>query len=76
MITEEQYIQTYDKIGHAYFCKGSDESLRNWGHTEEGIKQIKIKAVKNFLEINENGVRLYKVLNEVCGGKNFCTKDS
>lgn len=70
MVTDEHYIEVYDKIGHERFCKGSDEKLREWGNSEERIRQIKIDCVKHDLEWCKKGIDTYKMLNELCGGKN------
>lgn len=71
MITDKQYIEVYDKIGHKYFCKGSDNKLREWGNSEEKIRQIKINCVKHDLEWSKQGINTYKLLNELCGGNNI-----
>ncbi len=70
MIKDSYYIKTYDKIGHQYFCKGSDQQLKEWGNSEKDIKEMKIFCVKNELKFYENNINVYKILNKLNGGKN------
>ncbi len=70
MITEEQYIEIYDKFGHKLFGHGSDQQLKEWGNTDEEIRQKKIGAVKGELDFHKTGIKIYKSLNEMCGGTN------
>ena len=71
MNTDEQYIILYDKLGSKYFGKGDDEQLREWGNSEERIREIKIQSVECHLNFYNRGVEAYKLLNEICGGKNI-----
>ena len=66
----EKFIQVYDKIGHKSFHKGSDEKLREWGNSEEKIKEIKVSSVVGVLLWYDEGVKLYKEVNEALGGSN------
>jgi len=67
---EKIYIELYDKIGCKEFCIGNDEQLKEWGNSASRIKKIKINAIKEQLKWYETGIKLYKQLNELCGGKN------
>jgi hypothetical protein len=68
-ITEQQYIDIYDRIGHESFNHGDDEALRKWGNSEVRIKEIKIAAVKGRLDWYKTGIDCYKTLLEVCGSE-------
>lgn len=70
MATDEQYIEMYNKLGSSYFCKGSDEKLKEWGNSDEEIRKIKIDSVKFHLDWYKNGIEVYKMMNVICGGIN------
>ena len=67
-IKDQAYIDTYNKIGHKYFGRGSDEDLENWGHTPKSIRNIKIQTIKFALEYKD--LKVYKAINELLGGVN------
>lgn len=70
MATDEQYIEVYNKLGSSYFFKGSDEKLKEWGNSDEEIRKIKIDSVKFHLDWYKNGIKVYKMMNVLCGGIN------
>ena len=70
MATDEQLIEIYDHYGASFFGKGDDKQLKEWGNSEEKIREIKIECVNFKLNWNKEGVEMYKLLNEKCGGKN------
>lgn len=59
---DEHYIKVYDELGSSHFCKGSDEQLREWGHSEESIRDIKISCVKGEIDWYKTGVKTYNML--------------
>lgn len=67
---KEKLIQTYDILGAEYFGKASDGQLKLWGHTQEQIDKIKIESVERHLEFSKRAIKTYKIINELCGGKN------
>lgn len=71
-ITDEQYIQVYEKLGSDYYGKGTDDDLRRWGNSDERINRIKAYCVKSELDFHEKGINTYKLLNELAGGVNKC----
>lgn len=70
MATDEQLIEIYDHYGASFFGKGDDKQLKEWGNSDERIREIKIECVKFILNWNKKGIEMYKLLNEKCGGKN------
>jgi len=70
MSTDEKLIEIYDHYGASFFGKGDDKQLKEWGNSDERIREIKIKCVKCKLNWNKEGIEVYKLLNEKCGGKN------
>lgn len=68
-IKDQAYIDAYDKIGHKYFCRGSDQDLKEWGQTHLSIRSIKIETIKTALKYSD--LKVYKVINEILGGKNM-----
>ena len=74
MSEDEKYIQTYDKIGHKHFGKGSDKQLREWGNSEERIREIKIQCVKDHLKFYKRGIDLYKTLCDIENKENEMEK--
>jgi hypothetical protein len=70
MATDEQLIEIYDHYGASFFGKGDDKQLKEWGNSDERIREIKIECVKFKLNWNKEGIDMYKLLNEKCGGKN------
>lgn len=38
--------------------------------TDDRIREIKIECVKFKLNSNKEGIEMYRLLNEKCGGKN------
>ena len=67
---DEKYIEVYDKLGCKEFGKGDDQQLRDWGNSEDRIREIKIECVKSRLELYKTGIECYKFMNEICGGSN------
>ena len=70
MISDNEYIEIYNKAGNTYFGKGSDTKLKEWGHTVAQIEQMKIDCVKQWLNMNKQGIKLYKIANKILGGSN------
>ena len=70
MKKDEKYIEIYNKKGNKFFGKGDDEQLKEWGNSEDEIRQIKINCVKSKLKLGEGEIETYKMMNELCGGKN------
>ena len=70
MEMDELYIKMYNLIGCKYFCKGDDEQLKRWGNSEQEIRKIKIDCITCHLQHYKDGIETYKVINELCGGKN------
>ena len=64
------FIEIYNKLGCEEFAKGNDQQLKDWGNSEEDIKKMKIACVKDRLEWYKKGIDCYKLINELCGGKN------
>jgi hypothetical protein len=71
MATDEQYIEIYNKKGSGFWGKGDDEQLKEWGNSEDEIRQMKIKCVKCKLKFGDSEIEIYKMMNELCGGKNI-----
>tara|TARA_R110000803_G_scaffold78075_2_gene143095 strand:+ start:6643 stop:6876 length:234 start_codon:yes stop_codon:yes gene_type:complete len=69
--TDENYVKIFNELGFDHFYKASDHQLKKFGKSEEKIRQIKIDTVKNTLQWYSRGVELYKMLNEISGGKNY-----
>lgn len=63
-------IRAYNKIGFKSFGHGNDEQLKEWGNSEDEIRQLKIDAIKERLQWYKEGIETYKILNELHGGKN------
>jgi hypothetical protein len=74
MIKDKDYIETYDRMGHKFFSKGSDEQLREWGHSEKSIIDIKIRSVRSTFEVYARGIELYKTLLQVAEKKQIITE--
>jgi hypothetical protein len=70
MATDEQLIEIYDQYGSSFFGKGDDKQLKGWGNSDQRIREIKIECVKSKLNWNKEGIEMYKLLNEKCGGEN------
>ena len=70
MATDEQYIEVYNKKGSSYWGKGNDEQLKEWGNSDEEIRLLKIKCVKCKLKFGVDEIEIYKMMNELCDGKN------
>lgn len=70
MVTDELLIEIYDHYGSSFFCKGDDVQLKEWGNSDERIKEIKIECVKSRLNWDKEGIEMYKLMNEKYGGKN------
>lgn len=66
-ITDNQYIQAYNEIGHEHFDQGSDKQLIEWGNSDEKINQMKVYVVRYGVT---SDALIYAVLNNICGGKN------
>jgi hypothetical protein len=60
---EELYIKVYDKMGSKYWGKGDDDTLREWGNTEEDIRNIKVRSVECHLDFYQRGIEVYKLLD-------------
>lgn len=67
---DEKYIEIYDKLGCEEFGKGDDQQLKEWGNSDDRIREIKTESVKGRLEWYKTGIECYKLLNELCGGSN------
>lgn len=70
------YIKTFEKLGCEYFQIANDDLLKEWGHSEEAINEIKERSVKSVLRINQRSLKLFKVLNELNGGINVLPDDT
>jgi hypothetical protein len=68
---DEIYIKIYEKYGCEFFCKGNDTQLKEWKNSDEEIRQVKINSVKSHLKFYKSGIDMYKLINEMCGGKNI-----
>lgn len=62
-IADEQYIEVYNKLGNKHYSKGSDQELKEWGNSDERIREIKIECVKSELKWHKKGIETYKLLN-------------
>jgi len=68
---DEMLIEIYEHYGASFFFKADDQKLKEWGNSDEKIREIKIESVMNKLNSSKQGIEIYKRLNEKCGGVNF-----
>lgn len=68
-VSDEILIKVYDEFGHKYFAKGSDEELKEWGNSDEKIREIKVHSVRCLLDFNKDGIKAYELINRFKGGE-------
>jgi hypothetical protein len=57
-LTDEQYIELYDEFRLKTTAKASDAQLKFWGHSDEDIVQIKIKTIKQVIQLHDIGIEI------------------
>jgi len=67
---KEAYIKTFHELGSSFFCKAEDKQLREWGHSPETIKELRIKTVHDWIGLLSSEKRFIEILNKNLGGTN------
>lgn len=71
MYTDENLIEIYNHFGAKHFGKYDDSKLKELNMSNEEIKKMKVECVKFKLTFYNEGIEIYKLLNEKLGGKNI-----
>lgn len=64
-LTNEQYTAIFIKFRTKLTSVADDATLKEWGHSEERIKEIKIRKGKCLVELYEDGMEVQRYLDSL-----------
>ncbi len=57
-LTDKQYVELFDEFRLKTTTTASDTQLKHWGYSNEDIIKIKIRTIKEVLELQKIGIQI------------------